>query len=61
MEPTLDQIDDYNGNESTQKRNTVYVIVGLLVALGLGYTMVKLGLDGGMSQDFIPYQYEVSH
>lgn len=33
-EPSLDKIDDYNGNESKQKRNTVRLIVILLLVLG---------------------------
>ena len=33
-EPSLEKIDDYNGNESKQKRNSVRLIVILLLALG---------------------------
>ncbi|MDX4026749.1 hypothetical protein Q6A73_09045 [Aliarcobacter skirrowii] len=33
-EPSLEKIDDYNGNESKQKRNTVRLIVILLLVLG---------------------------
>lgn len=33
-EPTLEKIDDYNGNESKQKRNTIRLIVILLLIFG---------------------------
>ncbi len=58
MEPSLSQMDDYNGNESKEKRYTVNLIIGLLLALGLGYTLVKNVLDKDVSNDFIPYQYQ---
>ncbi len=58
MEPTLSQIEDYNGNESKEKKTTVYIVAGLLIALGLGYTMVKMSLDSKMPEAFIPYTYE---
>lgn len=41
MEPTLDQIEDYNGNESREKRNTVNLVIAGLFALGLVYASVK--------------------
>lgn len=58
MEPTLSQIDDYNGNESKEKKFTVYFVVGLLVALGIGYSMVKAGLDTNVTHEIVPYQYK---
>jgi len=57
MEPTLSQIEDYNGNESQEKRKTISIVIGLLLAFGLGYTMVKLSLDSKMSKEFIPFTY----
>jgi hypothetical protein len=40
-EPTMAQIDDYNGKESPEKRKTVrLIIIGLLV-LGMVYGLVK--------------------
>jgi len=40
-EPTLEQIEDYNNQESTQKRKTVQlVIVGVLI-IGAIYSFVK--------------------
>ena len=33
-EPSLDKIDDYNGNESKQKRNTVRLIVIFCLVVG---------------------------
>ena len=59
MEPTLSQIEDYNGNESKEKRYTVYAVAGLLIALGLGYSMVKASLDTNTANSFVPYQYKV--
>lgn len=58
MEPSLNQIEDYNGNESKEKRTTVYIVAGVLIALGIGYTMIKMGLDANMPEAFIPYTYE---
>lgn len=41
MEPSLDQIEDYNGHESKEKRRTVnLVIIGLLL-VGFAYTVIK--------------------
>lgn len=41
MEPTLDQIEDYDGKESPEKRRTVnLVIIGLLV-VGFIYGAIK--------------------
>jgi len=59
MEPTLSQIEDYNGNESKEKRYTVYAVAGFLIALGIGYSMVKFGLDSNQTNEFISYQYKV--
>lgn len=56
MEPTLSQIEDYNGNESPQKRKIVYMVVAGLLAIGLGYTMIKESVDSNMTDNsFIPY------
>ena len=40
-EPTLDQIDDYNNNESKEKRTTVRLIVVSLLIIGAIYGVVK--------------------
>ncbi len=56
MEPTLNQIEDYDGNESPQKRKIVYVVIACLLALGLGYTLIKNSVDSNMPNTFIPYQ-----
>ncbi|WP_418186442.1 hypothetical protein [Aliarcobacter lanthieri] len=40
-EPTLEKIDDYNGNESKQKRNSVRLIVILLLIIGAVLTYIK--------------------
>lgn len=41
MEPTLDQIEDYNGNESAEKRITVNLIIAGLFLVGFIYAGVK--------------------
>ncbi|MFY4750067.1 hypothetical protein ACOTWV_09155 [Aliarcobacter butzleri] len=33
-EPTLEKIDDYNGNESKQKRNVIRLVIVLLLVFG---------------------------
>jgi hypothetical protein len=44
-EPTLSQIDDYNGNESPEKRKLVRnIIIGLLV-VGAIYAMIRYSFD----------------
>ncbi len=44
-EPSLNQIDDYNNNESPEKRRTIWmVIIGLLI-LGAIYATVKYNFD----------------
>ncbi|QKJ26814.1 hypothetical protein ACBT_0894 [Aliarcobacter cibarius] len=40
-EPSLEKIDDYNGNESKQKRNTVRLIVILLLVFGAVLTYLQ--------------------
>ena len=41
-EPTLENIDDYNNQESPQKRKTIYLIViGLLAISALSYALLK--------------------
>ena len=40
-EPTLDQIDDYNGNESPKKRRTVRLIILFLLVVGIAYSITR--------------------
>ena len=40
-EPSLEKIDDYNGNESKQKRNTVRLIVILILVFGAVLTYLQ--------------------
>jgi len=40
-EPTLDQIEDYNGQESSKKRNTVRLVVLFCIAVGIVYSIAK--------------------
>jgi len=40
-EPTLESIEDYNNNESQDKRKTVRLIVLGLIILGVIYTAIR--------------------
>ena len=40
-EPSLEQIDDYDNNESPQKRRTVRFIVMGLIVVGITYAFIK--------------------
>ena len=40
-EPSLENIDDYNGNESKRKRNSVRLIVILLLVLGVIFAYLQ--------------------
>jgi len=44
-EPTLDQIDDYNGNESKEKKRTVKLVIAGILILGALYAMLKLNFN----------------
>ena len=41
-EPTLDQIDDYNGNESPQKRKLVNKVIILCLVMGAILVATKI-------------------
>ncbi|MEA3419746.1 MAG: hypothetical protein U9Q90_10160 [Campylobacterota bacterium] len=43
LEPTLEAIEDYNGNESTEKRMTIWVVIlsGLLIGAIYGIIQVN--------------------
>ena len=40
-EPSLEKIDDYNGNESKQKRNTVRIVVIFCLIVGGIFAYLK--------------------
>lgn len=40
-EPSLEKIDDYNGNESKQKRNTVRLVVIFCLVVGGIFAYLK--------------------
>jgi len=40
-EPTLEKIEDYDGKESSQKRNTVRAVVIFCLALGALFAYLK--------------------
>jgi hypothetical protein len=41
-EPTMSQIDDYNGNESKEKRSTITKVIILCLAVGAILAGLKL-------------------
>lgn len=40
-EPSLESIDDFNDNESIEKRNTVRLVIVLLLAAGIVFAYFK--------------------
>jgi len=50
-EPTLDQIDDYNNNETPQKRRTVRLVVLFLLVVGIAYSIAKYNYSN--EEDYI--------
>ena len=40
-EPSLDQIEDYNGNESNEKKNIVRIVILFLLIVGATYSFFK--------------------
>ncbi len=51
-EPTMNQIEDYNNNESKEKRNTVKLVILFLIVIGIVYSFIKYNL-GGVVSDYI--------
>ncbi len=50
-EPTLEAMDDYNNQESPQKRNTIrLIVIGLLAVSALSYALLN-------SYDTMPDDY----
>lgn len=51
-EPTNEQIDDYNNNESPEKRKTVRIIIATLILVGfISYVVLKI--TNPMPSDYI--------
>ena len=40
-EPSMDQIEDYNGKESKEKKNTVRLVVLFCIVVGIGYAIAR--------------------
>ena len=40
-EPSMDQIEDYNGKESKEKRNIVRLVILFCIVVGIGYAIAK--------------------
>jgi hypothetical protein len=41
MEPSLEQIEDYNGKESVEKKRTVRAVILFLLSCGIVYAVLK--------------------
>jgi hypothetical protein len=52
-EPSLEKIDDYNGNESKQKRNTVRFVVIFCLIVGGVFAYLK---SSSTSNDYLGTQ-----
>lgn len=50
-EPSLNQIDDYNNNETPQKRRTVLLVVLICLLVGVVYSYFKYSND--VESDYI--------
>jgi hypothetical protein len=50
-EPTLEQIDDYNNNESPEKRSTIIKVVVLCLVLGAFFAAMKIFFDN--SEEYV--------
>ena len=44
-EPTLDDIDDYNGNESKDKKNIVNTVIIVLLIAGAIFGIIKYNFN----------------
>ncbi len=44
-EPSLEQIDDYNGKESPEKRRLIYLVVLFILVVGAAYAIVKYNFN----------------
>lgn len=54
MEPRLEDIEDYDGKESIQKRRTVISVILFLLIIGIIYAVVKDYYDVHMPDSFNP-------
>ncbi len=54
MEPTMNQIDDYNNNEPKEKKRLVVGIVLAIIIAASGLQMVKNYYDTHMPASFNP-------
>jgi hypothetical protein len=52
-EPSLEKIDDYNGNESKQKRNTVRFVIIFCLIVGGVFAYLK---NNSTSNDYLGTQ-----
>ena len=44
-EPTLEQIEDYNGNESSQKRKTINLVILFCIIISMAYAAIKINYN----------------
>jgi hypothetical protein len=51
-EPSMNEIDDYNNNESPEKRKTIHIIIVALLFIGLiSYALIKY--NSSMPSDYV--------
>ena len=48
-EPSLDQIDDYNNNESPEKRKTIKLVILFILGANLGSFILRLLIENSNS------------
>ena len=44
-EPTLNQIDDYNGKESSSKRKTINFVILFCIVISIAYGIIKFNYN----------------
>lgn len=50
-EPSLEKIDDYDNNESPEKRRTIYLVIAGLIVVGIIYAVIKANV--AMPDDYV--------
>jgi len=54
-EPNLEEIEDYNGKESTEKRMTIWIVILSGLLIGAIYGIIKLS-NSHVSDEIVPLQ-----
>jgi hypothetical protein len=51
-EPSLHEIDDYDNNETPEKRKHIYLIIGLLIGVGVA-SYFYLSTNATLGDDYV--------